>query len=68
LYAYVQPELGLHESVVQSFWSSQFFASPRQAPSLHASPVQALQSLHAIPFAFGGYTHVPLEGSQVAAV
>lgn len=42
--------------------------SPTQLPETQASPVvQALPSLHAVPFCAAGFEQVPVAGSQVPA-
>ena len=70
LTTYLQiPVAGVHESFVHGLWSSQSFAAPRQAPSLHRSfDVQQLLSLQVVPFGFGGKTQLPLAGSQAPQV
>jgi hypothetical protein len=92
------PVVVLHESSVQTLWSSQAsgvpalhvpawqvsaplqrFPSPQDVPfgsvecwqpptGSHASVVQALPSLQALPSAFAGFEQAPLAGSQVPAV
>jgi hypothetical protein len=63
------PVLGLHVPAVWHESSAvQVTAVPAHVPAPHASPVvQALPSLHAVPFAASGFEHVPLEGSHVPA-
>ena len=40
--------------------------APAHAPFWHVSIcVQALASLHAVPFALAGFEHIPVIGSQV---
>jgi hypothetical protein len=47
----------------------QFTVTPPQLPAWQASAVvQALPSLHVVPFATGGFEQVPFEGLQVPAV
>jgi hypothetical protein len=67
--AWTQPEDGLHESIVQQFPSSQFVGPPElQTPPLQVSPVvQALPSLHAVPFGAAGFEHMPVPGLQTPA-
>ena len=51
---------GLHESLVQTLPSSQLSAVPTQTPLAHTSPVvQAVPSLHVVPFATLAWPHVP---------
>ena len=54
LFAWTQPDAGLHESVVQTLLSLQFGAAPGvHAPAVQVSPtVQALPSLHETAFRF----------------
>jgi hypothetical protein len=47
----------------------QVFVPPVHAPAWHDSPpVQALPSLHAVPFGAAGFEHSPVAGLQVPAV
>jgi len=56
-------------SVVQILLSLQTLAVPPQVPLAHLSPkVQALPSLHVVPFATGVWIHAPVAGSQVSVV
>jgi hypothetical protein len=42
--------------------------APVQMPAWHVSVrVQALPSLHVLPFGFTGFEHVPVAGSQMPA-
>lgn len=67
--AYWQPLAGLHESVVQTFPSSQLRGGPpTQAPAEHASAVvHALPSSQVVPFGTGTWT-TPRVGEHESAV
>jgi hypothetical protein len=66
----VQPVAGTHMSSVHGRLSLQIVATPAtQAPSRQTSPlVQALPSLHMLPFGRGGMLQAPLAGSQVPGI
>jgi hypothetical protein len=66
LFACTHPAAELQVSVVQGFPSSQLRGVPAvHAPATQCSPVvQALPSLHDVPFVFAGFEQVPVAGSH----
>jgi hypothetical protein len=63
------PAASLQPSVVQAMPSSQGVGEPPHTPPVHASDVvQALPSLHDVPFAFAGFEQTPVPVLQVPAV
>ena len=63
------PVAGLHASSVQGLLSLQITGLlPRHAPAWHVSVcVQALPSVHVVPFGAAGFEHVPVPGLHVPA-
>jgi hypothetical protein len=63
------PAASLQLSTVHAIPSLHVTAAPPQTPAVHTSAlVQALPSLHVVPFAFAGFEQIPVAGAHVPAV